>query len=139
MEETKTPRRRASRKEPTAEPIVELEEQSEEETLHIARHEPVERPLSGSRLPWLIHDFTGITDNVYEGVMVAAVRARQIGRRQKHEIDAWYKSHEPVDGQGEEEETEPGSDHFQHTKPTVKALDELAEKKLEYKYLENES
>ncbi|HHE47188.1 MAG TPA: hypothetical protein ENL08_05770 [Bacteroidetes bacterium] len=90
--------------------------------------------LTDSKLPWLIHDFEGITENIYEGVMAAAVRARQIGRRQKQEIDVWHKSHEPVDGAGEEEESEPGIDHFQHSKPTVKALKELSERKLIIRY-----
>jgi len=138
MAETKTPRRRTVRKEATAEPILEMEEQADKkETIQINKQETVERPLLGSILPWLLHDFKGITENVYEGIMVAAVRARQIGRWQKQEIDAWYKFHEPVDGQGEEEEIEPGTDHFHHIKPTIKALDELALKKLNYRYLED--
>ncbi len=94
--------------------------------------------MPGSKLPWLINDFEGVTENVYEGVMVASTRARQIGRMQKQDIDVWYKSHEPVDGAGEEEETEPGVDHFHHPKPTVKALDELSTKKLTFRYPDEE-
>ena len=96
------------------------------------------KSFAGTKLPWLINDFEGLTDNVYEGIMVAASRARQIGRRQKQEIDIWYKSHEPVDGAGEEEESEPGVDHFHHIKPTVKSLDELSSGKLTYKHLDKE-
>jgi len=108
-----------------------FEEEVEEESVQ-------DEKMPGSKLPWLIHDFEGITENVYEGAMVASTRARQIGRLQKQDIDVWYKSHEPVDGAGEEEETEPGVDHFHHPKPTVKALDELSRKKLTFKYPDKE-
>ena len=139
MTDTKRSETEAVPRKSTAESIEEVSEQNEEmETKLFTEHVAKPRSLSDSRLPWLINDFKDITDNVYEGIMVAASRARQIGRRQKQEIDVWYKSHEPVDGAGEEEESEPGVDHFQHIKPTVKALKELSTEKLNYKYLEDE-
>ena len=98
-----------------------------------------EKPVEKSKLSWLVNDFHGVTHSVYEAVMVAAVRARQIGRSQKQEIDIWYKSHEPIDGQGEEEETEPGIDHFQHPKPTIRALDELSSEQIAYLYLDEDN
>jgi len=98
-----------------------------------------EKPKKESGLPWLVSDFQGISDCVYEAVMIAAARARQIGRGQKQEIDNWYKLNEPVDGSGEEqEEANPGVDHFEHPKPTVKALDELTRNKINFNYPEDE-
>ncbi|MDP8239096.1 MAG: DNA-directed RNA polymerase subunit omega [Candidatus Hatepunaea meridiana] len=111
---------------------LDIDESSEEDT------ELKEKTDFGSGLPWLINDFNGITKSVYEAAMVAASRAHQIGRQQKQEIDIWFRSHEPVDGQGEEEEYEPGTDHFKHRKPTVKALDELTNKKLVFRYPDEE-
>ncbi len=97
------------------------------------------KSIPGSSLPWLVSDFQDISDSVYEAVMIAAARARQIGRRQKQEIDDWYKLNEPVDGSGEEqEESNPGVDHFEHPKPTVKALEELTSNKINFNYPEDE-
>lgn len=97
-----------------------------------------DKALQESKLPWLVHNFDGIAHSIYEAIMIASTRARQIGRKQKQEIDLWYKSHEPVDGAGEEEESVPGVDHFLHPKPTVKALEELTREKLKHHYLEQE-
>lgn len=91
------------------------------------------------RLPWIVSDFNGITKSVYEAIMVAATRARQIGKRQKAEIDAWNTSIELSEMTPEEEDAEePGIDHFNHPKPTVKALFELKEQKTKYHYPEDE-
>ncbi len=87
------------------------------------------------RLPWVVSDFDGITTSVYEAVMIAALRARQIGKRQKAEIDAWNASIELSEMTPEEEDAEePGIDHFNHSKPTVKALYELKEQTVDYRY-----
>jgi len=93
--------------------------------------------FTGSRLPWLVDDFTGVTSSVYEAVMVAAHRARQVGRRQKREIDA-YNTSQPLTSESIEQEefTEKGVDHFRHIKPTVKALDELRRGDFEFYYPE---
>jgi len=105
--------------------------------------EPLERrerkytDFTGSKLSWLVEDFHGVTDSVYEAVMVAAHRARQVGRRQKREIDAYNSSQvltpESIEA---EEHSEKGVDHFQHIKPTVAALDELKNGEFEYYYLD---
>ncbi len=97
-----------------------------------------DKALQESKLPWLVNNFEGIAHSIYEAIMIASTRARQIGRKQKQEIDLWYKLHEPVDGAGEEEESEPGVDHFLHPKPTIKALEELTLEKLKHHYLEQE-
>jgi len=93
-----------------------------------------------ARLDWLINDFEGITDNVYEAIMIAAIRARQIGRRQKQEIDAYNSTIEATEIVNPEDEgtEEPGVDHFHHIKPTIKALRELKEEDINFYYLENE-
>ncbi len=95
--------------------------------------------FAGSKLPWLVDDFTHVTASVYEAVMIAAHRARQVGRNQKREIDAYNNAQVLTPESIEEEETsEKGIDHFNHIKPTVQALGELMEKKFEYYYLDDE-
>ena len=49
------------------------------------------------RLSWLVDDFEDITENIYEAIMVASRRAREIGRRQKQEIEALNSTLEVVD------------------------------------------
>lgn len=95
-------------------------------------------PITGTKLSWLVDNFSGITSNVYEAVMVAAKRARQIGRQQKQEIDRWTATMDVLEPGMEptEDESEVGIDHFHHRKPTVKAMSELKERKLEYNYPE---
>ena len=96
-----------------------------------------QKSFERSRLPWLVDDFNGITANVYEAVMVAAHRARQIGRLQKREIDLWNEARPQAQGgdEGDEEEiTKPGVDHFFHPKPTIKALQELKGRGLSFKF-----
>jgi len=95
--------------------------------------------FAGSKLTWLVNDFNHINTSVYEAVMVAAHRARQVGRLQKREIDAYNSAQVLTPESIEEEETsEKGIDHFNHIKPTIRALDELMEQKLEFHYLEDE-
>ncbi len=95
--------------------------------------------FAGSKLPWLVDDFNHITSSVYEAVMIAAHRARQVGRLQKREIDTYNSSQVLTPESIEEEETsEKGIDHFNHIKPTIKSLGELMDKKLEFYYLEDE-
>lgn len=106
----------------------------EEELEH---HERRFHDFTGSRLPWLVDDFNGVTNSVYEAVMVAANRARQVGRRQKQEIDTWNKAQEPTPELMQAEETaEKGIDRFGHSKPTIQALGELKDGDYEYYYLE---
>lgn len=90
------------------------------------------------QLDWLINDFDGQTSSVYEAIMIAAHRARQIGRRQKQEIENFNASLEAVEivNAEEEENDEPGVDHFHHSKPTVQALDELKKQKFTFYYPE---
>lgn len=100
-----------------------------------------QKSFERSRLPWLVDDFNGITANVYEAVMVATHRARQIGRLQKREIDVWNEARPQAQGgdEGDEEEiTKAGVDHFFHPKPTIKALQELKGRELSFKYPEKE-
>ncbi len=91
-------------------------------------------------LDWRIDDFEGVTESVYEAVMVAARRARQVGRRQKQEIDAWNTTLEATEmiNPESEENDEPGIDHFHHVKPTVRALNELKDQKIKYYYEQKE-
>lgn len=93
-----------------------------------------------TRLDWLINDFDGITENVYEAIMVSAIRARQIGRRQKQEIDAYNSTMEATEIVNPDDEgtEEPGLDHFHHIKPTIKALRELKQKEIKFYYLDND-
>ncbi len=88
------------------------------------------------RLDWLVDDFDGVTSNVYEAIMVAVIRARQIGRRQKREIDAYNSTMEASEIMNPEDEgtEEPGTDHFNHIKPTIRALRELKEGKVRFYY-----
>jgi len=90
------------------------------------------------KLDWLVQDFEGITDSVYEGIMIAAHRARQIGRRQKQEIDAFNATIETTEitNSEEEESDQPGVDHFHHVKPTILALNELKKGEINYHYQE---
>ncbi len=101
----------------------------------LPRHERRFIDFSGSKLPWLVDDFSGVTSSVYEAVMAAAHRARQVGRRQKQEIDSYNSAQILTPESIEEEETsEKGIDHFQHTKPTIEALAELKRKEFTYYY-----
>ncbi len=97
--------------------------------------------FAGSKLTWLVNDFNHIDSivSVYEAVMVAAHRARQVGRLQKREIDNYNSSQVLTPESIEEEETsEKGIDHFNHIKPTIRALGELMEQKLEFHYSDDE-
>lgn len=96
--------------------------------------------FAGSKLSWLVNDFSHVSTSVYEAVMVAAHRSRQIGRKQKKEIDNYNNSTQSMTPEAldEEDPIEKGVDRFHHIKPTVQALDELMTKKFEYYYLENE-
>jgi len=85
--------------------------------------------------PALVEDFSGIAESVYEAVMLAAQRARQIGKKQKREIDAWTRSLETTSsGDPDEESPDQGVDHFHHPKPTVQALLELKNQKFGFGY-----
>ena len=97
-------------------------------------------PESETRLSWLINDFEGITTSVYEAIMIAAIRARQIGRRQKQEIDSYNSSMEATEIINPEEDDgeEPGVDHFHHIKPTIKALMELKDDTVKFYYPEKD-
>jgi len=92
------------------------------------------------RLSWLVDDFDGITENIYEAIIVAGQRARQIGRRQKQEIDDLNSSMEVVDliNNEEEEGMEPGVDHFHHMKPTMQAMKELKSQSFTFSYPDDE-
>ncbi len=101
---------------------------------------PLKETDTGSqRLDWLFYDFKDITDNVYEAVMVAAHRARQIARNQKREIDRFKASQSNTEESLDDEENidNRGVDHFHHPKPTIKALKELRERKFRFYYPEH--
>ena len=87
------------------------------------------------RLGWLVDDFNETANSVYEAVMISSRRARQIGRRQKQEIDNWNSAHDITEtGFTGEEVSEPGVDHFNHQKPTVQALCELKDENIKFHY-----
>ena len=92
------------------------------------------------RLPWLVDDFEGITENIYEAVIVASRRARQIGRLQKQEIEALNSTVDVIDLINNENEDglEPGVDHFHHMKPTVQAMKELKLRSFNFSYPEDD-
>lgn len=91
------------------------------------------------QLSWSVIDYDGITSNIYEAVMVAAHRARQVGRRQKREIDNWNITIEMSEITPEEEDAEePGIDHFNHPKPTVQAMHELKSGRFDFRYPDEE-
>lgn len=92
------------------------------------------------KLDWMVSDFAGITESVYEAVMVAAARARQIGLHQKMEIDVWNEAHDmATKGPAVEESLVPGVDYFKHPKPTVQALAELKVGSLNFRYPDREN
>lgn len=88
---------------------------------------------TGSRLDWLICDFSPITETIYEAVIVAAKRAREIALTQKMEIDRYFQQ-KSSDLQPISEDDNPnlGLDPFHHPKPTVLALQELKEGKIRF-------
>lgn len=88
-----------------------------------------------SRLNWLVADFQNITSSTYEAVMVASLRAREIARQQKIEIDKYFsKRADETQPVNEEESPQRGIDPFNHIKPTVLALQELKEEKIKFRY-----
>ncbi len=96
--------------------------------------EPADPPKK-VRIDWLIEDFHEQASSVYEAIMVASHRARQIGRQHKQEIDNWTSAVEALESEGQiDENSDAGIDHFHHSKPTIKALSELKKNKLEYRY-----
>lgn len=87
------------------------------------------------RLKWLVDDFEGITSSVYEAIMISAARARQVGRRQKLEIDAWNSSRQLDELDSDDLDlSEAGIDHFHHPKPTIQALFELKRRRIRFRY-----
>ncbi|MFN3821708.1 MAG: DNA-directed RNA polymerase subunit omega [bacterium] len=88
---------------------------------------------TGSRLDWLVCDFSPTTETIYEAVIVAAKRAREIALTQKMEIDRYFqqKSSEPQPI-SEDDNPNLGIDPFHHIKPTVLALQELKEGKIRF-------
>jgi len=109
--------------------------ESEEPVL--ADAEETSEPVVPAELlqPSLVDDFHGIAESVYEAVMIAAQRARQIGRKQKKEIDAWTRSLDSISSLDPDEDSpDQGVDHFHHPKPTVKALIELKNNQIDYHY-----
>lgn len=87
--------------------------------------------------PDLIEDFSNISGSVYEAVMIASKRARQIGRTQKEEIDAWNKSLESTmieEELTEEESSFPEKREFNFQKPIIQALSEMKSGKFTFHY-----
>ncbi len=100
-----------------------------------------EKPVRERTLNWLVSDLSEQTTSVYEAIKVAAIRARQIGRRQKQEIDNFNSTQQAIEIVNPEEEVtdEPGIDHFHHIKPIVQALQELSEGKVNFYYPEKDT
>lgn len=131
-------RRRAGDEEP---PFETQEQALDQERLSVKHLEVIQEPerqqlaAQVKRLNWLIDDFSGITDSVYQAAMIAAQRARRIGRRQKQEIDSWNDTHNILEqGVITEESPLQGIDNFHHPKPTMQALDELKHERLKFRY-----
>lgn len=99
------------------------------------------KPVRERSLNWLVSDLSEHTTSVYEAIKVAAIRARQIGRRQKQEIDNFNSTMQAIEIVNPDEEVtdEPGIDHFHHIKPIVQALQELSEGKVSFHYPEKET
>ena len=92
------------------------------------------------KLKWLVDDFEGVTDSVYEAIMVSAARARQVGKRQKLEIEAWNSSRQLDELDSDDNvPSEAGIDHFRHPKPTIQALFELKRRRIRFRYPEAET
>jgi len=119
-------------------PAPKIYDEEEDEEEGSGRRERTRPDFSRSKLSWLVDDFEGVTSSVYEAVMISAHRARQIGRLQKREIDA-YNTAQPLTPESieAEEHAEKGIDHFHHIKPTIAAMDELRKRMFEYYYLED--
>lgn len=100
----------------------------------------VETPPVKEGIPLgLIEDYNGISSSVYEAVMIAAHRARQIGRRQKQEIDSFNRSMEMTVGSDALELDEiPSEDRTvvrtTYPKPTTQALTELKNQRFSFYY-----
>jgi len=85
---------------------------------------------------YLAEDFAGLADNVYEAIIVIAKRARQIGDAQKREIDRQIGTIEMVEAPEEEppDEDVPEPEFYHYEKPTVLAMQEMADRKLKFDY-----
>ena len=85
---------------------------------------------------FLAESFEGLADNIYESIMVVARRARQIGDAQKKEIDRQIGTMDLAEQLEEEQPDEdaPEPEFYRYEKPTVLAMVEMVDGKLEFKY-----
>ncbi len=100
---------------------------------------PIRRIKRTLAEPDLVDDFKDVSSNVYEAVMIASKRARQVGQQQKEEIDAWNRSLESTmieDEMSEEEPSYAEKKEFNFPKPIVQALSELKGGGLDFHYQE---
>ncbi|MBD3167832.1 hypothetical protein GF324_14615 [bacterium] len=93
---------------------------------------------------FLAEDYYGKTKNIYETIMVVAQRARQVGERQRREMDAYLNQVEAMekfedeDAGMIEDAPEIHEPVLQFEKPTVLALREMIADKLEIKRAEDD-
>ena len=81
-----------------------------------------------------------VTANVYEGIIVASKRARQINNENKIEFNALVGTIPTNSGEDDSEDIENPAqlkislEFEKREKPHIQALDELLEGKIQYKY-----
>jgi DNA-directed RNA polymerase subunit K/omega len=93
---------------------------------------------------FLAEDYYGKSKNIYEAIMVIARRARQVGERQRREMDAYLNQVEAMEKFEDEESgmiedaPEVHEPVLQFEKPTVLSLREMIADKIEIKRPEEE-
>ncbi|MCH8568034.1 MAG: DNA-directed RNA polymerase subunit omega [Balneolales bacterium] len=92
------------------------------------------RPLDVEK----IQDTTG---NLYESIVIMSKRSRQISAREKIELDEKLKYFEGFEEEDEfsfnEEQERISKEYEKRSHPTQRAVDELMESKISYRYPEN--
>lgn len=76
--------------------------------------------------------FKGLSENIYEAVMIVSKRARKIAANQKIEIERNMNVVEPEEDTNEESEV--NEVYLSFEKPTMIAFRELEKKELEHNY-----
>ncbi|GAB4294201.1 MAG: hypothetical protein Kow0098_15630 [Ignavibacteriaceae bacterium] len=89
--------------------------------------------------------FDDVASNIYEGIIIAAKRARQINDENKIEFNALISTIPVATNDDESEDIENPAqlkialEFEKRDKPYLQALRELLEKKIDYKYKESEN
>jgi DNA-directed RNA polymerase subunit K/omega len=103
---------------------------------HDVEDSPEQETKAKKPTQFLAEDFEELADNVYESIIVIAKRAREIGDRQKKEIDQQLGTTEftesPEEEQPDEDEPETEYPHFE--KPTILAMQEMKKGQLKFNY-----